>query len=132
VALKLGEGSEGPFAAALAALARHGAGEAAPVDACLQQLQDADARAFLSYACNTLAELELEAGRAEAAAAAARRALEVARSVDRKSEIALALALLVEATGDAKLAGELQPLIDQGAALSARARKHVSAVMRRS
>jgi DNA-binding SARP family transcriptional activator len=131
MAEKIGEGSEGPFAAALDALARHGQGlpAADAVEAALQRLVDIDARALLSYACNTLAELELEAGRPAASAAAARRALAAARELDRKSEIALALALLIQVEGDAALRAELQPLVDEGAALSARARRHVSAAL---
>jgi DNA-binding SARP family transcriptional activator len=134
---KIGEGSEGPFAAAIDALARYGAGEADKdtVERSLAVLFDIDAKALFSYSCNTLAELEWERGRPEEAAAAARRALEAAKVVERKSELALALALLcriARASGDRKEAARfveaLQPLIDDGAVLSARARRHVSAV----
>jgi predicted ATPase/DNA-binding SARP family transcriptional activator len=135
---KMGDGSEGPFAAAIDALARFGAGEAGEeeVERALATLRNLDAQALLSYACNTLAELQLERGNSGPAAAAARRALEAARVVDRKSEMALAMALLCKianASGDrkeaARLIQALQPLVDGGAALSARARRHLSAVL---
>jgi predicted ATPase len=132
---KIGEGSEGPFARALDALARHGLGEelGAELEGSLRALDDIDAQALLAYACNTLGELELERGRPEAATAAAERALLAARIVDRKSEVALALALLCEVGSDrepaAQLLKSLDSLVDEGAALSARARRHVSAAL---
>ncbi len=138
VVQRIGEGSEGPFAGAVDALARYGAGElaASEVERALTVLRDVDAQAMLSYAYNTLAELELERGRPDAASAAARRALAAAQIVERKSEMALSLALLGEiaaAAGDhseaARLHAALQPLVDEGAALSARARRRVSAVL---
>jgi ATP/maltotriose-dependent transcriptional regulator MalT len=137
VAAKMDEGSERPFALAIDALAGFGDGlvDRAAVERALESLRDIDAKSLYAYVCNTFAELELDRGHEDAAADLARRALEAAHVVDRKSEIALSLALLcrlARARGDSEEAGrlerELQKFTGGDAALSSRARRHMSVV----
>jgi DNA-binding SARP family transcriptional activator len=135
VSAKVGEGSEGPFAVVVDALARYGEDlvDRAALDRTLAALREIDAKSLYAYACNTLAELELERGQNAAAAEAARQAMEAARVVDRKSEIALSLALLWRLarknSAEAKrLTAELRPYLEGDAALSSRARRQMSIV----
>lgn len=104
---KLRGGSEIPFASALAALCRIAAGDAsaqAELEAALRELRLVDAKYRLAYVLTRLASIEAGARRAEAARAHALEALEVARLLDRPSEIVLAHVALARAaavSGDA-------------------------------
>jgi tetratricopeptide (TPR) repeat protein len=100
VAAKMGEGSEGPFAVALDALASLGLGDPdAPerVEKSLGALRDVDSKAQTAFALLFAAELDLEAGRPEAAAGRAREALAAAELVDRRSDLARARVILARA-----------------------------------
>jgi DNA-binding SARP family transcriptional activator len=110
VAAKMGEGSERPVADALEALAR--------VSACIPgaddhlarataKLREIDAKGMLSYVLVSAAELDLAAKRRDAARARAEEGLRAAELVDRRSQIALARAILARvalADGDADAA----------------------------
>ena len=94
---KLGEGSEGPFARAVQAIARRRAGETEPhdrVDAAIAALRAVDAKGLLSYAQTHAAELDLEEGRPANASSRGRDALEAAIAVTRASEAVVARAVL--------------------------------------
>jgi hypothetical protein len=97
LAEKLGEGSEAPVAAALAALARtmlRQPGAKAEVEACLAVLRSIDTKRHVAYLQNTIAELELEQGETRSAASRLEEALVAAEAVNRRSEAAMARALL--------------------------------------
>ena len=95
---KLGEdGSEGPLAAALDALARlkrGDAGASTAVDAAAHALERADSRYHLAFVLNTAAQLDLAAGRCADAERRADAALRSAEVVDRVSEVRRARLLL--------------------------------------
>jgi tetratricopeptide (TPR) repeat protein len=100
VAEKMGEGSEGPVAAALGALARRArgaAGGAEEAESRVDLLRQIDNKAFLAYALNFLAEIDLDEGRPAAARGKAEQALAAAEAVGRLSEIAVSRALLARA-----------------------------------
>ena len=122
VAGKLQEGSEPALAAALAALAARGAAEATsatPLDAALRGLVAADSKAMLAYVLNAAATQDLAAGDFAAVESRAAAALAAAAVVGRRSEIAVARALLGRAAlarGDAAGArGHLDALADDRA-----------------
>lgn len=97
VAGKMAEGSELVQAAALEALARLALGEAGAERACedaVQALRDLDAKAMLAYALCGLADHAFAAGALEGAERCAGEALTAAALVDRRSELAVARALL--------------------------------------
>jgi DNA-binding SARP family transcriptional activator/tetratricopeptide (TPR) repeat protein len=117
VAAKMGEGSEAPLAAALEALSRLALGEAGAdgaVEAAVTRLREIDSRWLVACCSNRGAEIDLAAGRMEAAVRRAREALAAAEAVGRRSEVVLARALLARtaaATGDRPAAaGHLQAL----------------------
>ncbi len=103
VAAKLGEGSEGPAAAALEALARRAVGSAAEesLEAALDRLRTIDTKGLIAYAQNVAARQDLAAGRAEAARRRAEEALAAASAVGKASEVALAHSTLARATAAA-------------------------------
>ncbi len=97
IANKLREGSEVPFARALAALANYGAGRDEAVtllDEALAQLRLADAKHRLAYALNRAAQIELGRGRAESAKARAGEARRIADALVSPSETVRATLLL--------------------------------------
>jgi DNA-binding SARP family transcriptional activator/tetratricopeptide (TPR) repeat protein len=97
VAAKLGEGSEVPVAETLIALACFMAGEGAAgerLERALAELHRIDTKGLLAYAQNLAAELDLAAGRPEAARRRAEEALQAAAIVDRPTQVVLARALL--------------------------------------
>jgi hypothetical protein len=97
VAARMGDGSEAPFAAGLRALARLALdedGAAAEVDQAISALVDRDCKEQLAYVLDTLAGLELERGRLDAARAHAARALHCAEAVEQPAEAVVARALL--------------------------------------
>jgi DNA-binding SARP family transcriptional activator/tetratricopeptide (TPR) repeat protein len=135
VAAKLGEGSELPFARALEALARACAEPAEAsggVDQAIQRLREIDSKGHLSYVLNHVAQTDLEAGRVETARSRAQDALAAATSVKRRSQEAIARALLSTsalAAGDrAEAEAWLGPVLDLAAddrVLPARARRRL-------
>lgn len=123
VARRMGD-ADAPFAQALTALARLRSGAdgesgaaQAELAAGLDALRAADDQAHLACALNAAAAIELAGGRVAAARARASEALGAARRVRRPSQIAQALATLVQALAAAgeraqarSLLGELRPL----------------------
>ncbi len=100
LAAKLGEGSEGPVAAALEALTlvREGGVAAADrLDEALAAVRAVDTKGFLAYVLTAAGEHDLACGQLTAAGERAREALEAATAVGRRSQIALARALLARA-----------------------------------
>jgi DNA-binding SARP family transcriptional activator len=98
---RLRDGSEAPFARALVALARHGLGEEAAVPAleqALDELRDVDAKYRLAYVLTRTAQIDLDRNDAETARRRAEEALQLARTLDRATEIALALVALARAS----------------------------------
>jgi predicted ATPase/DNA-binding SARP family transcriptional activator len=138
---KLSEGSEGPFVAALRALARLVMGESdarTAVDAALATLRAIDSKAHLAYALNALAEHDARAHRAADARKHAEEALVAAEAVGHKSEAAVARSLLARLAfdrGDYReaLAALSAPEVRRTAplALSARALAAVAAAAER-
>lgn len=134
---KLREGSEAPFARVLRALADHAAGEPrarAERDAALQDLRAADAKHRLGFALTQAAGIELARGDHAAASAFAEEAVEVAESLGRPSDVALARAMASRAavglrnTGaELRHAEALRRLVPD--ALSAPAREAVAAAL---
>jgi DNA-binding SARP family transcriptional activator len=96
VAAKMGEGSEGPAAEALEALARVASGEreAERLDRALGLLREIDAKGMLAYVLTHAARLDLEAGRTAEARRRAHEALRAAEAVDRRTQVALARVVL--------------------------------------
>jgi DNA-binding SARP family transcriptional activator/tetratricopeptide (TPR) repeat protein len=97
IAAKMGDGSEAPLAVALEALARRalaepGADEA--LETALKTLRAIDSKRLISYALLIAAEQDLAAGRVEMAGARAEEALTAAETVNRRTEIAHAHAIL--------------------------------------
>jgi DNA-binding SARP family transcriptional activator/tetratricopeptide (TPR) repeat protein len=129
---KLSEGSEGPFAAALLALARLKLGEGdAPsaVHAALATLRAVDSKAHLAYALDVLAEHDVRAGRADDARRRAEEALLAAETVGQESEATVARSLLARLAFDRGDRDEALTLLDacmpdltSPLAISARAR----------
>ncbi|HEV3031513.1 MAG TPA: AAA family ATPase [Polyangia bacterium] len=108
VAGKMTEGSELVQAAALEALARLALGEAGAERACedaVQALRDFDAKAMLAYALCGLADHAFATGALDAAERFAGEALTAAALVDRRSDLAVARALL----GQVALARQNRP-----------------------
>ena len=118
-----------PFAEALDALARLHRGEpaAAALTAGLAALRDADDKAHLAYALNAAGDLELVAGALDAARAMSEEALDLARAVNRPTEMAVATAMLARVaarTGDVLRVRALLASLDEAGAsgrLNARA-----------
>jgi tetratricopeptide (TPR) repeat protein len=137
---KLGAGSEGPFALALAALIDYAEARpdaAARLDRALAALEEVDARSLLAYALDAAAELDLAAGRHREAERRAQRALIAAQAVERGSEIARARALLLKiarSQGDRaateRLAAALTEDPPDEAAVGARAKRLVEESLR--
>jgi tetratricopeptide (TPR) repeat protein len=107
---RLREGSEAPFAHALAALSRFGLQQdeaLADLENALGLLRLVDDKYRLAYALTRTADVELRRGRAEQARRRAEEARAVAEALQRPTEIALAhvaLARACEALGDAPAA----------------------------
>ncbi len=102
VAAKMsGEGSEKPFAIALAALACYrlqlfGAEDA--LEQALLVLRQIDAKRMLAYILIGAAEWDLDTGRIELAFTRAEEALGMAQAIDHSSEIAQAQAIAIQST----------------------------------
>jgi hypothetical protein len=127
---KLRAGSEGPFARALLALSRYARGEEGAglaLDAALEELRVADAKARLAYTLTRAAQLDLARGDGRLARARAEEARRTAGALGRPSEILRAAVTLVracreegdEAAAEAVLR-EIGPGILPGAAADAR------------
>jgi len=130
IALRLGEGSEVPFARCLLALCRYADGEAVGEDlgGALPALRAADAKQRLAHVLTRLAELDARAGDPELAARRAAEALELARLLDRPSDVALAHLALVHA---ARAAGDADRVARQLDALKRESLRGVSAYAER-
>lgn len=135
----MSEGSEPAVAAALAALARRAAGEpgaTADLDRAVADLVRVDAKAMLAYVQTSAAAQDLEAGETAQAQRRAQQALVAASVVGRRSEMAVARALLGRAalargdraTADAELSAARADR-DTPLALSARAVAAVDALV---
>jgi DNA-binding SARP family transcriptional activator len=96
VAAKMGEGSEGPIADALEALARSAAGEdvGTELDRAIDRLRAVDAKGMLAYVLNSAAVLDLARGDREAARVRAGEALQAAEIVGRSTQAVIARAVL--------------------------------------
>jgi DNA-binding SARP family transcriptional activator len=132
---QMSEGSEPAFTAALEALARQALDGTDAVEAALDELRRLDSRWMLAYVLTFAASHDLERGLPDRAGARAAEALRAADAVGRRSEAALAQAILARvalARGDAAEARRhLEgPLADFSAphAVSARARSAVAGV----
>jgi len=129
-------GAERLNARALLALARAHADDAQAEEALRQAVDDvrrADAKYELSHVLTRWAELSLLRDRVDAACALGVEALEVARAMGRKSEIALALAVLAEAAHRQGRAAERDGHLDalgqiDTADLSAHSRARIGAL----
>ena len=100
VAAKFGEGIEGASADALDALALHAAGDPAGrerVEASLDALTAADAKAMLAFVATVAAETELRTPRPNRAREWAQKALDAAKPIGRPSAIVLARVMLARA-----------------------------------
>ncbi len=102
---RLREGSEAPFARALAALSGRALGRAGAcedLERALGELRAADAKHRLAYLLTRAADGDLRAGEPRLARRRAAEALAIARALKRPSEIAMALAVLVHAASTLK------------------------------
>jgi DNA-binding SARP family transcriptional activator len=106
LAVGLGSGSEGPFAAALAALCRMAEGDEAAdaiLDDALDVLRTVDAKHRLALCLRWSAEIDIAAGRFARALRRAEQSLALATAINRPSDIALArvaIAAARHAAGD--------------------------------
>ncbi|HET7551060.1 MAG TPA: AAA family ATPase [Gemmatimonadaceae bacterium] len=94
---KLDEGSDAPFARALEALALMQLGEsdaAARLEDALTELSAADSRWTIAYIQNMASEIDIAAGRIDAARGRAANALEAATAIERCNEVAISHSLL--------------------------------------
>lgn len=102
VAVKMsGEGSEGPFAAALSALADYALGQDGAKDIleqALLTLRQIDAKRMLAYVLTFAAEIDVKYDRIELALSRAEAALKAAKIINYPSEVVLAWAMVVHAT----------------------------------
>jgi len=122
---KLREGSEEPFARAMAGLCAYAMDdEPAGLDAALTDLRVADAKHRLAYILTRAALIDCERGRAEAAHERATEALRYATLLERSTEMLLANAVLShdcrvkgDREGAARLAQEVERLRVAGAAV---------------
>ncbi|HEY3498315.1 MAG TPA: hypothetical protein VGK73_26655, partial [Polyangiaceae bacterium] len=115
LAAKLRGGSEAPVARVFAALLEYAGGAHGELESSLEALRAADAKQRLVYAQLRAAEMDLEHGRIELAAARAREALGAATVLSRNSDIALARSVLVRA---ARARGQLEPVAGELLALA--------------
>ncbi|HSP98941.1 MAG TPA: hypothetical protein VL049_17095, partial [Candidatus Dormibacteraeota bacterium] len=118
---RLGEGSEAPYAHALAALCRYEetADAADGLDAALAALRVADAKQRLVHVLLSAAEIDLERGANAAARTRAAEALDLSLVLERPSDTVLARIALARAAGregDADVARRQREYL-QGAAL---------------
>lgn len=132
VAAKLKGGSEAPFSFALQAFAGYAMRDcdaSESLDSALHSLRRLDSLRKLNYILVHAAEVDLSAGRIDAALTRAEEAIQAARTVDHHSGIVLAGALLIRgsrARGDLRGARDelhrLRDKVDSAPDLSARAR----------
>lgn len=128
VARRMGEDSA-PFAQALAALSRlrladGGADDEADAGAALAAsivaLRERDDKAHLAYVLNEAAALACDSGDTGTARVQATEALDCARALRRRTEIAVATALLARASSDASLLTAERPIPTAGSTGTAR------------
>ena len=112
---KLREGSEGPFAHALAGLCDYAIDDDdASMDAALEDLRVVDAKHRLAYTLTRAAMLDLERGRLDSAVTRATEALEYATLLQRATETILAHIVLARANSkldNAEVAAEHESAI---------------------
>lgn len=133
VASKMSEGSELPAARALQALEgfiRDEPGAEDSLERALEGLRSVDAKGMSAYVLVVAAEHDFESGRSEAAGRRAGEALALATAVNRRSQMALARAVLgrvASACRDHRAAKRhldaIRPDLDDPLMLSARARR---------
>jgi DNA-binding SARP family transcriptional activator/tetratricopeptide (TPR) repeat protein len=138
VASKMGEGSELSTARALEALdrlVRQDASAGEELEGALSVLRDLDAKGMSAYVLNFAAEYDVDRGRLEMAEHRAEEALRAAAVVDRRSQVALARAVLGHvalARNDRKGAQRhfeaVRSDFERPLALSARARSALSSL----
>jgi len=98
---KLREGSEGPFARALAGLCKYAVeDDCSSLDAGLEELRIADAKHRLAYVQVKAAQIDYRNDRKDAARSRATEALELASLLQRPTEAALARAVLTALSRD--------------------------------
>jgi len=120
LAERLRDGSEAPFARAVAALVEHALhpGRSEALEAALEPLRAVDAKHRLAFVLTRAAMVDVERGELERASDRAEEALELAEILERPSERALALGLLVAAhrgLGEAEAADlYLENLVQRG------------------
>ena len=140
LAAKMGEGSERPIAEAIESLARVLGGDTAAetsLEAALDRVREADAKAMLSTLLNLAAEDDLARGHLERARTRAREALAASRAVERSNQVAIARAILArlalrgsDRAGAEALIASMRPELATPLALSAYARRAVEAAVR--
>lgn len=115
-------GSEHPFATAMQALCRlalHGEGDG--LEAALAELRRLDAKHRLAFAASTAAKILLERGNPEAARVLALEALAAATLLNRHSDMAMALSVLVRPQcGDGEHLDRLAAVVAKGVSSNAR------------
>jgi len=134
---KLSEGTEGPFARALQALAHlelSDPGASSEAEVALRILRDMDSKAQAAYVLNALAAFDRQCGRIAEARKRSEDALSLAEAVGQKSEAAVARSLLALVAFDRGDRAEARACLGRCAAdwstpgaLSARARAAVNA-----
>jgi DNA-binding SARP family transcriptional activator len=132
---KVRDGSDSPFSATLEALARYGAGDEAAIaalDDAIEGLRVADAKHRMIYALTRAARIDFARGDLERTRLRAQAALDLARPLDRPSDVAIALALLAcaaQRAGDAAALAACRRELDSlpVQTLSARARAGILA-----
>jgi hypothetical protein len=140
LAARMGEGSERPIAEAIESLARVLGGDTAAetsLEAALDRVREADAKAMLSTLLNLAAEDDLARGHLERARTRAREALAASRAVERSNQVAIARAILArlalrgsDRAGAEALIASMRPELATPLALSAYARRAVEAAVR--
>jgi tetratricopeptide (TPR) repeat protein len=113
---KLREGSEAPFAHALAALSRYAMGRddaLGALERALEGLRLADAKHRLAYTLTRAGDIDVRRGNAERARMRAAEALSIARLLERPSEIAMAGVTLARAASALSDAGGLKRYLDE-------------------
>lgn len=137
VSAQMGEGSEAPHAAALDAVTHYLLHETAAAEALTQScqlLQQIDSPRMLAYVQTIAAQWDLQQGHLEGAISRAETALEAAQQVSNPSEIALAWAIIIQASHQrGNLACAHRHLADLKArlkdqALSAQAQQRLAAI----
>ncbi len=130
---KLREGSERPLGRAMLALCRYRKDEAEYLPALedgLQSLRDVDAKQRLAFVLTQTALVESARGQLDVAQARAEEAVELGRSLQQPSELALAKSVLLRIARERGESAEVKALAEELRSISGYAR-HVGAVVER-